>query len=125
MYSHDYSLAYNPAMPTVELGLGVMRGRIVITLPAIVDSGADATMVPTHYLRQMRALPIEKKQLRGIQGVAYRVQLYNIFVQIGEYGLYARVVGSESNDEVIIGRAILNHFITTLNGLASVVEISQ
>lgn len=125
MYSHDYSFAYNPGMPTVELRIGLMRGHMITTLSAIVDSGADATMVPTHYLRQIRALPTEKKQLRGIQGLAHQVQLYPIFVQIGEYGLYVRVVGDELNREVIIGRDVLNQFIVTLNGLASVVEISQ
>jgi hypothetical protein len=46
-------------------------------------------------------------------------------VQIGSYSLFARVVGDEINSEIIIGRDILNQFIVTLNGLASIVEISQ
>lgn len=125
MYSHDYAFVYTPAMPSVELSIGLTGGRILATLPAIVDSGADVTLIPLRYLRQMRALPIERKQLRGIVGVAHLVQLYPIFVQIGEYGLYTRVVGSESNDEAILGRDVLNQFIVTLNGLASMVEITQ
>jgi hypothetical protein len=35
------------------------------------------------------------------------------------------VAGGMQANEVIIGRDILNQFIVTLNGLASVVEISQ
>lgn len=46
MYSHDYAFIYTPAMPAVELSIGVTRGRILATLPVIVDSGADATLVP-------------------------------------------------------------------------------
>ncbi|MFN8490646.1 MAG: hypothetical protein U0350_23855 [Caldilineaceae bacterium] len=125
MYSHDYSFIYNPAMPTVELEIGLARGRVRVTLPAIIDSGADATMVPLRYLRQIRALPIERKQLRGILGATRPVQMYNIFVQLGEYGLFTRVAGSESNDEPIVGRDVLNQFIVTLNGLASMVEITR
>ena len=35
------------------------------------------------------------------------------------------VVGDKLGDEVIVGCDVLNQFIVTLNGLASVVEISQ
>jgi hypothetical protein len=112
-------------MPAVEIGIGLLHGQVVVTLPAIVDSGSDATIVPVSYLRQIRASSYEKRWLRGIRGGRHRVKLYSIFVQIGSYSLFARVVGDEVNREIIIGRDILNQFIVTLNGLASVVEISQ
>jgi hypothetical protein len=31
-------------MPAVELGIGLMRGQITLTLIAIIDSGSDATI---------------------------------------------------------------------------------
>lgn len=52
MYSHDYAFVYTPAMPSVELSIGLTGGRILATLPAIVDSGADVTLIPLRYLRQ-------------------------------------------------------------------------
>jgi len=125
MYSHDYSFAYIPSMPIIEVGLGLARGQIAIMLPAIVDSGADGTLVPVRYLDQIGALPSGEQWLSGIAGERYEVELYSIFIQIGNYSIYARVVGDEVNNEVIIGRDILNQFIVTLNGLASVVELSQ
>jgi hypothetical protein len=112
-------------MPAVELGVGLMRGQITLTLTAIIDSGSDATILPTHYLQQVGAVPVMQKWLRGIRGGRHQVDLSTIFVQIGGYGTYARVVGDDLHNEVIVGRDILNQLIVTLNGLASTVEISQ
>ncbi len=125
MYSHDYTTDYQPAMPLIEIEIGLERGSSVLSLPAIVDSGADATMVPLHYLHRMGAIPSTEKWLRGITEGRYRVELYTIFVQIGSYGLYVAAVGDQLNDEVIVGRDVLNQFIVTLNGLASIIKISQ
>jgi len=125
MYNHDYSSDYNPAMPALEVGLGLVRSQIILTLPAIVDSGADATLIPVSYVDQIGALPAGEQWLRGVVGEGYTVEIYPIFIQIGNYSLYVKAVGDELNDELIIGRDVLNQFIVTLNGLASMVEISQ
>jgi len=39
--------------------------------------------------------------------------------------IHLLVVGGPQRDEIILGRDALNHFIVTLNGLASMIEISQ
>ncbi len=102
MYSHDYTTDYEPAMPLIEIGIGLERGPSVITLSAIVDSGADATMVPLRYLDRIGAIPSTEKWLRGITEGRYRVELYTIFVQIGSYGMYVAAVGDQLNNEVIV-----------------------
>lgn len=75
----------------LEAGLEIEEGQIAITLPAIIDSGFDETLMPISYLDQMGAPPS----------------------------------GDQWLSSVTIGRDILNQFIVTFNGLASVVELSQ
>ena len=63
--------------------------------------------------------------MRGTTGERVLVDLYTIAVQIGPYqqGLL-EVVGVTTDDEVILGRDVLNHLVATLNGPAYVVEVS-
>lgn len=112
-------------MPMIELGIGVERDPIAVTLPAIIDSGADATLVPVRYLHQIGATPSRTKWLRGVTGKRVEVEIYSVILHIGEHRLYVPVVGDEFGNEAIVGRDVLNQFIVTLNGLASIVEISQ
>jgi predicted aspartyl protease len=123
MYFHDYDASYEPAMPIVEFSISVLRGQEGIKLSALIDSGADATAVPIRYLDQIGALPVETRWLRSATGERHRVQLYEIYLQIGNYGQYVFVVGDTFSDEAIIGCDILNHYVVTLDGPASVVEI--
>jgi predicted aspartyl protease len=125
MYQHDYLATYYPSAPVVEIEIGVTRTEPRVTVLALVDSGADGTIIPIHYLQQIGALPVGRKWMRGVRGAYDQVKLYNVFIQLGNYSLYASVVGDEVNDEAMIGRDVLNQFIVTLNGLASVVEITQ
>lgn len=50
---------------------------------------------------------------------------YIVRLLLGELILPVEVIGREGLDEIIIGRDVLNQLIVTLNGLASVTEISD
>jgi hypothetical protein len=53
-------------------------------------------------------------------------QFLSVSLSFGPYEYdYLHVVGGIQNDEIILGRDLLNQFIVTLNGLATVVEIEQ
>jgi hypothetical protein len=64
--------------------------------------------------------------MRTVTGARSVIDLYSISLQFGPFEFRdLMVAGGMQANEVIIGRDILNQFIITLNGLASVVEISQ
>jgi len=44
VHSHEYDFGYNPAMPVIEIQTRRRANQPAITLTAIVDSGADATL---------------------------------------------------------------------------------
>lgn len=125
-YSHDYSNRYHPSNPVIEILVGPALRSPQLALTAIVDSGADATIVPFHYLRQIQARRSKTLWLRGITSERTLVDLYKVSLRFGSYHrTQVEVVADTQGDETIVGRDLLNQFIVTLNGLASVVEITQ
>lgn len=55
LYTYNYDSAYIPSMPVIELLIGRAQVTPVLQITAIVDSGADATMIPVSYLKQIGA----------------------------------------------------------------------
>ena len=125
VHSHDYDSSYYPAMPVIELQIRRRAGQPPLTLKAIVDSGADATMIPLHHLRQLQVRKGQTKWLSGTAGGRYEVDLFTVAVQVGEQSpQYIDVVGTERRDEVIVGRDLLNQYVVTLNAPAHTVDMS-
>lgn len=124
VYSYNYNSDYHPAMPVVDLSLGLPLSEATLEVRAIVDSGADATMIPVRILQEVGARRSRKALMRGVTGVSTLVDLYAVAIQLGPYRQgFVEVVGVVDNDEAIIGRDILNHLSVTLNGPALVVEV--
>lgn len=112
-------------MPVIEIQIRRRANQPAITLTAIVDSGADATLIPLRYLRQLEARKGQTKWLSGTAGGRYEVDLYTLAVQVGEQQTqYLDVVGTEHQDEIIVGRDLLNQYIVTLNAPGHTVDIA-
>ncbi len=124
VFSYNYDSDYHPPMPMVELAIGLPLSETTLEVRAIVDSGADATIIPVRTLQEVGAHRSRKAVMRGVTGVGMLVDLYAVAVQLGSYRQgFMEVVGVVDNDEAIIGRDILNHLAVTLNGPALVVEV--
>lgn len=124
VFSYNYNSDYSPSMPTVELSIGLPAVETVIDVEGIVDSGADATIVPVRYLLEIEARRSRKAIMRSITGEEALVDLYAVAVRLGPYRQgFLEVIGDISGDETIVGRDILNHLSVTLNGPAAVVEV--
>ena len=83
-------------------------------------------MIALRDLKQAGARKVDSQRMRGVHGLSHFVDIYEVTVRIGIYTV-AKVyaVADVDNGETILGRDVLNHFIVTLNGLASAVEVSQ
>ncbi len=126
VYTYEYDTTYHPSIPMIDLAIGIPLSDPDFELTAIVDSGADATMIPQHYLQQLGARRSRKAIMRGVTGEQNLVDLYVISVRLGPYRQgFLEVVGMMDNDDSIVGRDVLNHLAIVLNGPASVVEIRE
>lgn len=126
MYTFEYDGSYIPSMPVAEIQIGKSNTAPALVLRAIVDSGADATIIPVRWLKQIRARKSEKAWMSTTTASRRLIDLYAVSLRIGGFEQRAlSVVGSLDMEEAILGRDILNHLIVTLNGLAGVTEIAD
>jgi hypothetical protein len=67
MYTNDYdsNYAYGPAMPVVELSVKpIIVNDLGVALRALVDSGADATILPLTALQSAQVEQVGRAQMR-------------------------------------------------------------
>lgn len=127
MHTFDYDFGYSPSFPAVKLSVKPFeQNRDFIFLDALLDSGADGTLIPIKELRQMRARKTGQTILRSITGATSIVDIYEVTIQLGPH-LFpkVRVAADKHNQMTIVRRDILNQIIITLNGLASTTEIHE
>jgi predicted aspartyl protease len=127
-YTGDYdNRNYDPAAPVVEIGVAKPGSqKPSVHLVALIDSGADATMLPINALQTANARYVATRQMRTAGGHTVVVETYLVTLFVGPFlfpGIEA--IAAAERGEVILGRDALNHMVVTLNGLANVVEMSQ
>lgn len=97
-----------------------------IRVKALIDSGADGTLLPLAVQRQMNARRTAQVALRTITGTRSIVDIYEVTLQLGPHHFRkVRVAADRHNAMAILGRDILNQMIVTLNGLAATTEIHE
>lgn len=114
-----YDSAYDPPAPSCPIVLSTATGDSSLPLTAIIDSGADATIVPLHHLKVLGAKRAFAASLRSQWGERRKVFLYFVDVRIAQLtlpGVY--VVGDEQGNEVVLGRNVLNRLRLLLDGPA-------
>lgn len=126
-YPYDGDIYY-PSAPVAEIKISANAASGSIketTLSALIDSGADATMLPEDLLIQLGAQRLDRRRSRGIYGEARIVNIYLVDIQIGTLTIPSiKTVGVSTADEPLIGRDVLNQLIVTLDGIGGVTEIS-
>lgn len=77
--SHPYSHRYHPPIPAIEIALSAPESDVAIgPLLAIVDTGADASIIPHEYLARIGAVIVDEASLKSHWGDSQRVHLYEV-----------------------------------------------
>lgn len=111
-----YNKSYTPPFPTLSIVLGEGSSRVG-PVPALIDSGADATLVPIDLLKRIGVGEGEEVTIRSHFGERQAALLFLVPLAIegtNLVGLY--VVGNELTDEIILGRNVLNKLALFLDG---------
>jgi len=122
-----YSYDYYPPAPVIDVTF-ITAAEYLRTqsFVALVDSGADATIVPIRYLDEIHAPPTVEMIARSQWGERRRVMLYLVDVSVGDVTLPGiEVIGDEFVDEVVLGRDVLNKLVVVLNGPNGRLTISE
>ncbi|MEW5987129.1 MAG: retroviral-like aspartic protease family protein [Chloroflexota bacterium] len=111
-----YDQTYRPPFPALTIVLHSDDERLG-PLPALLDSGADVSLIPTGLLEQINAAEGGEAYLRSHFGERQVVPLYLVSIQVSDQQLPALyVVGDDTGNEIILGRDVLNKLPLFLDG---------
>jgi len=127
MTSHTYSHDYFPAMPTLGIYLSLpSESPLVGPLTAVVDTGADGTLVPARILARFRTAETDQAWIVSQWGEYRLAKAYMLDIHLGVLRLPAhRVVSDDRGKEIILGRDVLNKLRLLLDGPGQTTEILE
>jgi predicted aspartyl protease len=116
--NHCYLDDFYPIMPALVLRLGYPdEGLAVGPITAIVDTGADGTLVPQSLLDKIGAPLVDSKRIRSHWGEWRQALVFAVDLGVDDLRLPTiEVVGDEVGNEIILGRNVLNRLSLWLNG---------
>ena len=117
--SEPYSNRALPPMPALSVRLrSDATDKISDPIIALVDTGADATLVPLQYLLEIGSEETAPGWLRGVTGERLPVALYFVDIRVGHAAFPGvRVIGSSEAEDILLGRDVLNKLSLFLDGL--------
>jgi len=122
--SYRYADAWHPPMPVLEVQLSHPEQTLSQKLhTAIVDTGADGTLVPIQLIERLNSLT-DQVRVRGQWGEWHRMCMFTVDVGIGSLRLPAvEVVGDQRGDKIILGRNVPNQLRLLLDGPEALLEV--
>jgi predicted aspartyl protease len=102
-----YDSHYLPPAPSVEIWLGTPGEPLASdSHQALVDTGADISMIPIQHVRSLQTVPDDHRYLRSQWGERRRVAIYSLDIGIGNMRLPSvEVVADERGTEIIMFKA--------------------
>ena len=124
--SHPYLNSFYPPIPALSITFYYPAESLSIgPLTAIVDTGADGTLVPQSILNQIDAPFVDNIRISSHWGEWRIVQLFTVDIEVDGLRFPAiEVVGDEQGEEIILGRNFLNKLHLFLNGPTHIVEVA-
>ena len=121
-----YDTTLDPPAPILQITLfNVLNRRWRVTLPALLDSGADITAVPLSTLQRIKAYPISKIRIEGVDGRANTIDTYQVQILIAEHRIARLPVIPVDFEFAVLARDVLNRFVIHLDGPQLTFTISQ
>jgi hypothetical protein len=111
---HPYDERRELPAPVLPLLVATPGREESISRSALVDSGADCTLVPVGAARTLRLPVTGEVALSGLGRDVGRATTHAAVERIGAVGFLARVVAFA--DEAIVGRDLLNRTVVVLDG---------
>lgn len=118
---------YFPAMPALRVQLAPPT-EVASQAPliAIIDTGADATLVPQELLDDIGAPLVAKARIRSHWGERRSVDIFTVDLMLAGLRLPSvEVIGDVQGQEVVLGRNVLNKLKLLLDGPKRYTEIVE
>jgi predicted aspartyl protease len=109
-----YSAEFRPPAPVLALRAGVPGREPALGLMALVDTGADLSVLPQSVVAALGLPQVSTTRIQGVTGVAESTPVHAATLEVAGTRALAEVVAW--GDEAIVGRDILARFVLELDG---------
>ncbi len=116
-----YDDAFEPPAPVLPLRIARPGDERAVVIRAIVDSGADCTLIPLRVARALRLPRIGDVAISGVAGTPRRAAVHAATIEVGGRRSLVRIIAFD--DEAIIGRDLLGSIVAVLDGPRRILEI--
>lgn len=118
---------FDPPAPALEVSLTipgpVSYGQIIKSL-ALIDSGADMTVIPKWIAQQLQLKYVDEVLVSGYDGFTKKTFVYSVKIIFDNFGDFIIKTVTSDNEHVLIGRDILNRWSLFLKGRNRIFEVS-
>jgi predicted aspartyl protease len=110
-----------PPAPILPIRLGRPGTDPNVLLTALVDTGADATVIPPALAMRLDLPVLAEVAVAGTGGLSQRAMVHAAVVEVGgsQWPIQVLAVGGET----LVGRDLLNQWVATLRGPAGILEV--
>ena len=114
---YPYLETYSPPAPILEVYFGYPGQSLSIgPVTALIDTGADGTLVPQSILDVLQAPLVDRMRIRSHWGEWRTVQVYTLDIGLGNLRLPVIEAVGDSGKEIILGRNVLNRLRLLVDG---------
>lgn len=121
-----YSAEFNPPAPVLMIDLALRdQSPLLREITALVDSGADMTIIPTDLIEELDAPQLYSARMRAFATGSIRpVSIHQVDIIVNNSRIPSvEVISDDLGDQVILGRNFLNKFRMILDGPNLVTDI--
>jgi predicted aspartyl protease len=110
-----FDQSYDPPAPVLPLHVsGVDAEGPAVLVHALIDTGADCSVIPARVARLLKLPIVDKASVRGFAGDPEQRPIFAARLRIGETILLARLLAIGT--EPLLGRDILNQLVVRIDG---------
>lgn len=121
MPRYPYGTRYTPPAPLLPLRIGRPGVTPTVLVSALVDTGADLSVLPQGLPARLGLPPVGRLAVAGVDGLPHPLPVYAAEASVNGFRTTIRVVSL--GETPLIGRDLLNKITLHLHGPEAVLDI--
>jgi predicted aspartyl protease len=121
MPRYPYSVGYDPPAAVIPLEMRHPEGSDAVQIVALVDTGADVTIVPQSIAVELGLPVVSNAIISAFEGTARTVRMRAVDVRVAGHRFV--IEAASYGREAIAGRDLLNRLIVKLDGPGMTLDV--